>query len=575
MAIGTFLNVLGGSSAGGGGGGGGGTPAGSTGDIQTNAGAGAFGAFTPGANVTTALQVAIGTAGAPVVLNGAGGTPSSIVLTNATGTAGSLTVGNATNVGITDDTTTNATVFPTWVTANTGNLPEKVSSTKLTWNPSTANLSTTGTFTAGSGSASAGGIALTQGTTSSPGTTNVIIQAPATVGTSYVKTLEGAPNSSGYYYGSVSGTTVTETKVAGPANTDTLAGLAATQTFTGVETLSPAARTSGAAAYLTLNIPADTGQTASTESPGFRTVTNTRTWATTGTVATQRENLFAAPTYASASASQTFTKAATLAVSGPPIAGANAVLTNTYSFWVQSGNTELDGPLIMTPAARTTGNLPYINITPPPDTTMTSGAESPGIIVQAQTRTWAGTTGFANQREYYLKNPTYGFAAPTGTITTAATLAIAGAPTLGSNVAFTNAWALLVETGNSNFVGGVFSSSATAGIGYRTGAGGAIAQATNRTTGVTLNTITGTITTQATSLAALTRATFTVSNTSVALRDTIVFSVVSGPTADTSQYFVTGVAAGSFNLTAANLNAVTADTGAAIINFAVIKAANA
>jgi hypothetical protein len=38
-----------------------------------------------GTNVLTALGIAIGTAGAPVVLNGAGGTPSAITLTNGTG----------------------------------------------------------------------------------------------------------------------------------------------------------------------------------------------------------------------------------------------------------------------------------------------------------------------------------------------------------------------------------------------------------------------------------------------------------------------------------------------------------
>ena len=40
-----------------------------------------------GTGVATALAVNVGSAGAPVVLNGAGGTPSSITLTNATGTA--------------------------------------------------------------------------------------------------------------------------------------------------------------------------------------------------------------------------------------------------------------------------------------------------------------------------------------------------------------------------------------------------------------------------------------------------------------------------------------------------------
>lgn len=49
----------------------------------------------------------------------------------------------ATNVGITDDTTTNATMYPLWVTANTGNLPAKVTSSKLTYNPSTGSLATT------------------------------------------------------------------------------------------------------------------------------------------------------------------------------------------------------------------------------------------------------------------------------------------------------------------------------------------------------------------------------------------------------------------------------------------------
>jgi hypothetical protein len=61
------------------------------------------------------------------------------------GSAGSATnATNATNVGITDDTTTAADMYPTWVTSTTGNLPVKVSSTKLKFNPSTGVLTVTG-----------------------------------------------------------------------------------------------------------------------------------------------------------------------------------------------------------------------------------------------------------------------------------------------------------------------------------------------------------------------------------------------------------------------------------------------
>ena len=67
---------------------------------------------------------------------------------NIDGSAGSATTAgtatNATNVGVTDDTTTNADEYLTWVTNSTGNLPIKVSSTKLKFNPSTGVLTVTG-----------------------------------------------------------------------------------------------------------------------------------------------------------------------------------------------------------------------------------------------------------------------------------------------------------------------------------------------------------------------------------------------------------------------------------------------
>lgn len=116
------------------------------------------------------------------------------------------------------------------------------------------------------------------------------------------------------------------------------------------------------------------------------------------------------------------------------------------------------------------------------------------------------------------------------------------------------------------------STSATAGVGYGTGAGGTVTQATSRSTGVTLNKVTGQITTNNTSLAAGAEATFTVTNSAVAATDVVVLCAASGQTAATSVPSVTAVAAGSFDVTLTNLNASTADTGAMVINFAVVKA---
>jgi len=64
----------------------------------------------------------------------------------------SLAVGsatNATNTAVTEDTSTAVAVYPTWVTANTGNLPQKVTSTKLSFVPSTGALTATGGISGG------------------------------------------------------------------------------------------------------------------------------------------------------------------------------------------------------------------------------------------------------------------------------------------------------------------------------------------------------------------------------------------------------------------------------------------
>ena len=121
-------------------------------------------------------------------------------------------------------------------------------------------------------------------------------------------------------------------------------------------------------------------------------------------------------------------------------------------------------------------------------------------------------------------------------------------------------------TGTSLAATGAVSSSGTAGIGYATGAGGAVTQAISRTTGVTLDKTTGSITLF--SAAGTTSATtFTVTNSTVAATDVIVLSQKSGT--DLYDLMVTAVGAGSFNITFRTTGGTT--TEQPVFNFAVIK----
>lgn len=72
-----------------------------------------------------------------------GTTQVAINRTNGALTLNEVTVDNSTNSNITNDTSTSATMYPVWVTANTGTLPLKVTSTKLSFNPNTGTLSST------------------------------------------------------------------------------------------------------------------------------------------------------------------------------------------------------------------------------------------------------------------------------------------------------------------------------------------------------------------------------------------------------------------------------------------------
>lgn len=84
------------------------------------------------------------------------------------------------------------------------------------------------------------------------------------------------------------------------------------------------------------------GITASTEYKAFwSNAAPTYTWGT-GALTTNRFFHVAAPTMAFDGAS-TVTNAATFAISGAPIAGTNATITNPYALWVESGISRFDG----------------------------------------------------------------------------------------------------------------------------------------------------------------------------------------------------------------------------------------
>lgn len=118
--------------------------------------------------------------------------------------------------------------------------------------------------------------------------------------------------------------------------------------------------------------------------------------------------------------------------------------------------------------------------------------------------------------------------------------------------------------------GAITSSSPTAGIGYATGAGGSITQGTNKSTGVTLNTLTGAITMNNAALAAGAVAKFTVTDSAVDLDDVIVIHHSSAGTAGIYHVDVTTVTAGSFAVAVQNYSGTSASE-AIVLSFAVIK----
>lgn len=106
-------------------------------------------------------------------------------------------------------------------------------------------------------------------------------------------------------------------------------------------------------------------------------------------------------------------------------------------------------------------------------------------------------------------------------------------------------------------------------IGYASGAQGTVTQATDKSTGVTLNKSAGRITMNAASLAANTAVSFTLTNSLISTNDAIIINVSGGGTAAAYTTYVSSMTAGSAVITLRNMTGG-ALAEAVILNFAII-----
>lgn len=105
----------------------------------------------------------------------------------------------------------------------------------------------------------------------------------------------------------------------------------------------------------------------------------------------------------------------------------------------------------------------------------------------------------------------------------------------------------------------ILSSGATSGIGYTTGAGGTVAQATSKATEVVLNKTTGLITTSNSAIAAGASVTFVLTSSAIATTDMVTVGMKSGGTHGAYLFTISSVGVGGcrisiYNCTAGSLS---------------------
>lgn len=112
-----------------------------------------------------------------------------------------------------------------------------------------------------------------------------------------------------------------------------------------------------------------------------------------------------------------------------------------------------------TPLAATSGAISAWTFTAAANTGQTASTEIKGILWTTTSRQWA-TGAITTQREFVITSPTYSFVGAS-IITTAATMAIAGAPVAGTNATITTSLALWIQAGTFRFDGDIVSGTKT------------------------------------------------------------------------------------------------------------------
>jgi len=201
----------------------------------------------------------------------------------------------------------------------------------------------------------------------------------------------------------------------------------------------------------------NTALTASTAVPGLTHSSGTKTWAT-GAMLSQAEVILQPPTYAFDGAS-TLTAGTTMGISGPPVVGANATITNAVGLAVG-----LNSNLTVNTTSAEKSVMSFVS---PLGIDDGIGAMTTIVGLRIDDTPLGTNLPMGNQTATLTNFFGLSVGAMTlesdtlvRTITNAASIAIEGPPVNGGNITFTNGpYSLFVQSGNTRFDGDVIYSS--------------------------------------------------------------------------------------------------------------------